>query len=112
MCNFVNLMDLAALAVPGPPRSDGLPFGVMLLAPAFHDRRLLELGLEWTGDDELPVRRSDTVTLAVAGAHMSGLPLSSEPKTRGSSSGARRSRGARLPAVRAARRRRATRARG
>jgi allophanate hydrolase len=45
--NFVNLMDLAALALPGPARRDGLPFGVTLLAPAFGDQRLLELGARW-----------------------------------------------------------------
>ncbi|MEA2196179.1 MAG: allophanate hydrolase [Solirubrobacteraceae bacterium] len=45
--NFVNLMDLAALALPAPLRRDGLPFGVTLLAPAFHDHRLLELGGRW-----------------------------------------------------------------
>jgi allophanate hydrolase len=45
--NFVNLMDLAALALPAPPRPDGLPFGVTLLAPAFCDRRLLDLGEQW-----------------------------------------------------------------
>jgi allophanate hydrolase len=47
--NFVNLMDLAALALPGPLRDDGLPGGVTLLAPAFHDHRLLELGERWMG---------------------------------------------------------------
>jgi allophanate hydrolase len=47
--NFVNLMDLAALALPAGPRADGLPFGITLLAPAFHDHRLLELGAEWIG---------------------------------------------------------------
>ncbi len=31
--NFVNLLDLAALAVPAGFRSDGLPFGVTLIAP-------------------------------------------------------------------------------
>jgi allophanate hydrolase len=50
--NFVNLMDLSALALPAPPRRDGLPFGVTLLAPAFHDHRLLELGAEWMGEAE------------------------------------------------------------
>jgi allophanate hydrolase len=45
--NFVNLMDLAALAIPADVRPDGLPFGVTLLAPAFHDRRLLDLGEQW-----------------------------------------------------------------
>ncbi|HWF35794.1 MAG TPA: amidase family protein, partial [Solirubrobacteraceae bacterium] len=47
--NFVNLIDLAALALPAPPRPDGLPFGVTLLAPAFDDRRLLDLGERWLG---------------------------------------------------------------
>jgi allophanate hydrolase len=72
--NFVNLMDLAALALPGPSRTDGLPFGVTLMAPAFHDRRLLELGATWTGEPA-HVALPGTVTLAVVGAHMSMLPL-------------------------------------
>ncbi len=36
---FANLLDLCAVAVPAGPRADGLPFGVTLLAPAFHDAR-------------------------------------------------------------------------
>ena len=72
--NFVNLMDLAALALPGPQRADGLPFGVTLLAPAFGDRRLLELGATWTGESP-DVELAETMQLVVAGAHMSGLPL-------------------------------------
>jgi allophanate hydrolase len=74
--NFVNLMDLAGLAVPAQDRSDGLPFGVSLLAPAGADERLLELGAEWTGEPAAPFTHPDAVVLAVAGAHMSGLPLS------------------------------------
>jgi allophanate hydrolase len=72
--NFVNLMDLAALALPGPRRDDGLPSGVTLLAPAFHDGRLAELGGQWCGRAAPPAPRG-TVPLAVVGAHMSGLPL-------------------------------------
>lgn len=41
--NFVNLMDLAAIAVPGPFRPDGLPAGATLIAPAGHDHRLARL---------------------------------------------------------------------
>jgi len=82
LTNFVNLMDLAALAVPGPMRADGLPFGVTLAARAFHDRRLLELGAEWTGE-RVQVPLPGTVTLAVAGAHMSGLPLNRQLTERG-----------------------------
>jgi len=80
--NFVNLMDLAALALPGPPREDGLPFGVTLVAPAFQDRRLFELGARWT-DERVEVPLPGTVTLAVAGAHMSGLPLNGQLTARG-----------------------------
>jgi allophanate hydrolase len=35
--NFTNLLDLSAIAVPNGFQSDGLPAGVTLLAPAFHD---------------------------------------------------------------------------
>ena len=80
--NFVNLMDLSALAVPGPSRDDGLPFGVTLLAPAFADNRLLELGAEWSSE-EVDVTMPGSLRLAVAGAHMSGLPLNSQLTERG-----------------------------
>ncbi|MGC5075315.1 amidase family protein, partial [Escherichia coli] len=36
--NFTNLADLAALAVPAGLRADGLPAGITLLAPAWHDQ--------------------------------------------------------------------------
>jgi allophanate hydrolase len=42
--NFVNLLDLCALAVPGPFRRDGMPAGFTLIAPRDQDRRLLTLG--------------------------------------------------------------------
>jgi allophanate hydrolase len=42
--NFVNLLDLCAVAVPGPFRSDGLPAGVTLIAPAEREPLLLSLG--------------------------------------------------------------------
>ncbi len=42
--NFVNLLDLCGLAVPGPFRSDGFPAGITLLAPRGHDQRLARLG--------------------------------------------------------------------
>jgi allophanate hydrolase len=80
--NFVNLMDLAALALPGPRRDDGLPSGVTLLAPAFHDSRLAELGGQWCGRAVPPAPRG-TVPLAVVGAHMSGLPLNRRLTERG-----------------------------
>lgn len=42
--NFVNLLDLAALAVPGPFRSDGLPAGLTLVGPRGSDAALARLG--------------------------------------------------------------------
>ncbi len=44
--NFVNLMDLSALAIPAPPRADGLPFGVTLIGPRGADAALAALGAE------------------------------------------------------------------
>jgi allophanate hydrolase len=41
--NFVNLMDLAAVAVPAGFRNDGLPFGITFVAPRSTDRALLLL---------------------------------------------------------------------
>jgi allophanate hydrolase len=42
--NFVNLLDLAALAVPAPRRPDGLPFGVTLIGPRGQDAALAATG--------------------------------------------------------------------
>jgi allophanate hydrolase len=42
--NFVNLLDLAAVAVPAGFRADGLPFGVTLIGRAGADAHLLALG--------------------------------------------------------------------
>lgn len=42
--NFVNLLDLAALAVPGPARPDGLPAGITLIGPRGSDAALAALG--------------------------------------------------------------------
>jgi allophanate hydrolase len=79
--NFVNLMDLAAVALPGPRRPDGLPGGVTLVAPAFHDRRLLDIAAAWRG--EARPAAPGVARLVVVGAHMSGLPLNNELTQRG-----------------------------
>jgi allophanate hydrolase len=76
--NMTNLLDLCAVAVPAGMRTDGLPFGVQLLAPAFNDRKLLDLAAHWCGEAPLPSIHTGvdgTVLLAVAGAHLSGQPL-------------------------------------
>ncbi|WP_251343741.1 allophanate hydrolase [Haloplanus halophilus] len=41
--NFVNLLDLSAVAVPGGRRPSGLPFGVTLFADAFEDALLASI---------------------------------------------------------------------
>ncbi|MFF7260132.1 allophanate hydrolase [Streptomyces sp. NPDC008159] len=62
--NSTNLFDLAAVAAPAG-EVNGLPFGVMLIGPAFTDERLARIAALLT-----PQTR-----LAVVGAHLSGQPL-------------------------------------
>src|SRR5216683_385834 len=61
--NFVNLLDLCGLALPAAIRSDDIPFGITLLAPA---------GLS-----------GDEIAIAVVGAHLSGMALNNELKALG-----------------------------
>lgn len=41
--NFMNLLDLAAVAIPAGFQSNGLPFGITVCAPAFSDEALIDL---------------------------------------------------------------------
>ena len=43
--NFVNLLDLSAIAVPGPFRSDGMPAGVTLIGERGADAALAQCAL-------------------------------------------------------------------
>ena len=70
--NFVNLLDLAAVAVPAGFTPNGLPFGVTLIAPAFTDAALAD----WA--DRLHGATAETIPIAVAGAHLSGMALNHE----------------------------------
>ena len=72
--NFVNLLDLAAITVPAGFRSDGLPFGITLIGPAFSDRALAALGARFLGEPEIAAV-GNSVRVAVVGAHLSGMPL-------------------------------------
>jgi len=83
--NFVNLLDLAAIAVPAARRDDGLPFGVTFVAPAFADATLLKIAAAWAGDlspRARPLRPPGSavpsIHLAVAGAHLSGMSRNGE----------------------------------
>jgi allophanate hydrolase len=89
--NFVNLLDMAALAIPAGLRGNGLPAGVTLVGPAGSDARLAAFGsalhratsltLGATGwpfpepPAAAPAPPADALLIAVAGAHLSGEPL-------------------------------------
>ncbi|WP_198368119.1 allophanate hydrolase [Roseomonas sp. KE0001] len=45
--NFVNLLGLAALAVPGPDRPDGLPAGATFIGPGGSDAHLAAFGMRF-----------------------------------------------------------------
>ncbi|WP_406175384.1 allophanate hydrolase [Streptomyces canus] len=62
--NSTNLFDLAAAAVPAG-EVNGLPFGVMLIGPAYTDERLARIA---------SLLQPET-RLAVVGAHLTGQPL-------------------------------------
>jgi allophanate hydrolase len=97
--NFVNLLDLCAVAVPAGFRGNGLPFGVSLIAPAGNDPELLELGArmhsaagEGSGVRRYPLpepsafpkaKLPGTARVAVVGAHLDGLPLNHQLTDRG-----------------------------
>jgi allophanate hydrolase len=82
--NFVNLMDLAAIAVPAGFRNDGLPFGVSFIAPAFSDPGLAALGQRFIDNDpDWSTEAPGCVAVAVVGAHLSGQPLNHQLTDRG-----------------------------
>ncbi len=88
--NFVNLCDLAAVAVPAGLGSDGLPFGVTLIGPAWSEGRLAALAdhvhrslTQTVGATKAalpdaaaadPLGAEETALFCIGG-HMAGLPL-------------------------------------
>jgi len=97
--NFVNLLDLCALAVPAAMRPDGIPFGVTLLAPGGEDALLASCGRQFHHATGLPLGALDVpqpplqklatgpaageIAIAVVGAHLSGMPLNGELRSAG-----------------------------
>ena len=101
--NFVNLLDLCALAVPGAFRADGLPAGVTLIGAAHADHYLSAIGSRFHRASNVllgatsfklptpaaqlpvqpPVQPREAIVLAVVGAHLSGLPLNHQLSARG-----------------------------
>jgi allophanate hydrolase len=80
--NFVNLLDLCALAVPAGFRADGVPLGVTFMAPAFWDEALAALGGQFLGESAGPAP-AGFVDLSVVGAHLAGQPLNHQLVSRG-----------------------------
>jgi allophanate hydrolase len=97
--NFMNLLDLAAVAVPAGFTAAGLPFGVTLAGPAWSDYELLRLAARLQRSEPArlgalpsllgPAPNFDWqsltqgVAVAVCGAHLSGLPLNHQLTQRG-----------------------------
>lgn len=75
--NFMNLLDLAAVAVPSGFARDGkLPWGVTLAAPAGTDNDLITLAGLFTGNPvETSVAPPSGIPVVVCGAHLEGLAL-------------------------------------
>lgn len=100
--NFTNLADLCALALPAGLRRDGLPAGITLIAPAWHDGTLVDFGLRWQAKQSLPagapgvaqpladsatppanpLDERQEIVLAVVGAHLRGMPLNHQLSSR------------------------------
>lgn len=80
--NFVNLLDMAAIAVPAGAKSNSTGFGITLIGPAHSDKALIAFAQAYLTLAALPPHppldlgdRMDTVKLAVVGAHLEGMPL-------------------------------------
>ncbi|KAF0204956.1 MAG: allophanate [Gallionellaceae bacterium] len=84
--NFMNLLDCAAIAVPAGFQSNGLPFGITLVAPAHQDIPLLHLAeklLNSTAEAAQQTLAAGRIRVAVCGAHLEGLPLNHQLTSRG-----------------------------
>jgi allophanate hydrolase len=77
--NFVNLLDLCALAVPASMRADGTPFGITLIAPTGCDAALASIGRAFHADTAL--------TLGATGKAQP--PLAAIPALAGEAAGVR-----------------------
>ena len=95
--NCMNLLDLAAVAVPAGFRRDGLPFGITLAAPRGYDEALLGLAgrvhpmfapTVGATHHATPLPRGHKsvpagfIPVVVCGAHMQGLPLNHQLRER------------------------------
>ncbi|WP_299307334.1 allophanate hydrolase [uncultured Croceicoccus sp.] len=80
--NFVNLLDMAAIAVPAGARTNRTGFGITLIGPADTDAALIDAAQNYLDAAELPPPPPlaeetivERVKLAVVGAHLKDMPL-------------------------------------
>ncbi len=80
--NFVNLLDMAAVAVPAGMRANATGFGITLIGPADSDLALLDAADAYLSAADIPSPppldlegKMQTVKLAVVGAHLKDMPL-------------------------------------
>ncbi len=79
--NFVNLLDLCAVAVPVAEKSS---FGVTFMAPAWRDAPLASIAEQFVRNVAVQAPLpADGIAVAVAGAHLSGQPLHHQLVSRG-----------------------------
>ncbi len=80
--NFMNLLDMAGVAVPAGETRDGL-FGVTIVVRGFDDQVAIDLASILTGESALVLAPHAGVELAVFGAHLAGQPLNGQLVSRG-----------------------------
>ena len=80
--NFVNLLDMSAVAAPAGFRDNATGFGVTFIGPAWADRRLLDFTRRYEETAPMPEAPpldisgvTPRVKLAVVGAHLAAMPL-------------------------------------
>jgi len=80
--NFVNLLDMSAIALPAGFRDNDTGFGVTLVGPAWAEPALFDLARRYEEIAPMPdtpaldtAGKPQTVKLAVVGAHLAGMPL-------------------------------------
>ncbi len=80
--NFVNLLDMCAVAVPAGFRENATGFGATLIGPAWADRRILDIACRYEEVAPMPSPppldlegTHSTVKVAVVGAHLAAMPL-------------------------------------
>lgn len=96
--NFMNLIDLASIAVPTVMTDNDMPFGITLVGPTFSDRMLMSIAnriqqalplkkgaLEVMAAPSTmsPVGNNQFIDVMVCGAHLAGQPLNWQLTERG-----------------------------